>query len=164
MRRRPDWSSDTSAMVATSVGITAQVLSSKGVLDALASKVILAAAVIDDVLGLLVLAVVSSMSRGQVQIFDLALTAVLALGFTAVVAHWGTRAVASVAPKIENLRVGEAQFVARDAMAGERGGDGGWQPVPRRLHVDRAALRGRRRPERSLRARRHRKAEERPAR
>src|SRR4051795_11421765 len=52
------------AMVATSVGITAQVLSAKNLLHAKASKIILAAAVIDDILGLLVLAVVSGMSRG----------------------------------------------------------------------------------------------------
>jgi Kef-type K+ transport system membrane component KefB len=44
------------AMVATSVGITAQALAAKGLLDVAASKVILAAAVIDDVLGLIVLA------------------------------------------------------------------------------------------------------------
>src|SRR5216684_3985435 len=45
------------AMVATSVGITAQVLAAKGLLHLPSSKIILAAAVIDDVLGLLVLAV-----------------------------------------------------------------------------------------------------------
>src|SRR6187549_2842328 len=50
------------AMVATSVGITAQVLAEKGVLQQRASQIILAAAVIDDVLGLLVLAAVSSMA------------------------------------------------------------------------------------------------------
>ena len=47
------------AMVATSVGITAQVLSDKGLLKHRTAQVILAAAVIDDVLGLLVLAVVA---------------------------------------------------------------------------------------------------------
>src|SRR5215467_7256685 len=52
------------SLVATSVGITAQVLSAKGLLDQVSSKVILAAAVIDDVLGLLVLAVVSSLTHG----------------------------------------------------------------------------------------------------
>src|SRR5216684_4536365 len=52
-------------MVATSVGITAQVLSTKGLLHERASKIILAAAVIDDVQGLLVLAVVSSLVRGK---------------------------------------------------------------------------------------------------
>ncbi|MEQ1949721.1 MAG: cation:proton antiporter, partial [Bryobacteraceae bacterium] len=53
------------AMVATSVGITAQVLASKGLLAERASKIILAAAVIDDVLGLLILAVVSGMAQGS---------------------------------------------------------------------------------------------------
>src|SRR5258705_5690573 len=62
------------AMVATSVGITAQVLSAKGLLQAIASKIILAAAVIDDVLGLLVLAVVSGLTRGQLNVAELALT------------------------------------------------------------------------------------------
>ena len=38
-------------MVATSVGITAQVLSAKGLLHAVTSKIILAAVVIDDVPG-----------------------------------------------------------------------------------------------------------------
>src|SRR5436305_9092023 len=47
------------AMVATSVGITAEVLAARGVLDSRAARVILAAAVIDDVLGLIVLAGVS---------------------------------------------------------------------------------------------------------
>src|ERR1700674_1492980 len=39
------------ALVATSVGVTATVLSARGLLHEMASKVILAAAVIDDVLG-----------------------------------------------------------------------------------------------------------------
>ena len=59
------------AMVATSVGITAQVLASKGLLDQRASQVILAAAVIDDVLGLIVLAFVSSLGQGNVNIAGL---------------------------------------------------------------------------------------------
>ena len=99
------------AMVATSVGITAQVLSAKGLLQATATKIILAAAVIDDVLGLLVLAVVSGLSKGQLNIPALALTAVLACGFTVVIAAWGTKAMEKVVPKLsQSLRVGEAQF------------------------------------------------------
>src|ERR1051325_7593574 len=46
------------AMVATSVGITARVLSAMGLISSEASRIILAAAVIDDVIGLLVLAIV----------------------------------------------------------------------------------------------------------
>ena len=99
------------AMVATSVGITAQVLAAKGVIHHEASKIILAAAVIDDVLGLIVLAFVSSMSRGNVNYLELALTAVAASAFTLIVARWGTRAMESIVPRVQaRLRAGEAQF------------------------------------------------------
>jgi len=99
------------SMVATSVGITAQVLSAKGLLHAVSSKIILAAAVIDDVLGLLVLAVVSSLTHGSLNIPALALTALLAVGFTVIVAKWGTHAMGKVVPHVDQkLRVGEAQF------------------------------------------------------
>jgi Kef-type K+ transport system membrane component KefB len=99
------------SMVATSVGITAQVLSAKGLLHAVSSKVILAAAVIDDVLGLLVLAVVSSLTHGKVNLLELTLTATLAVGFTVIAAKWGTHAMSRLIPHVEQkLRVGEAQF------------------------------------------------------
>src|SRR5689334_6633411 len=84
------------AMVATSIGITAQVLSSKGLLDYSASKVILAAAVIDDVFGLIVLAVVSSLGRGRLNLTELILTAAAAMAFTIVVAKWGTKTIGRV--------------------------------------------------------------------
>jgi Kef-type K+ transport system membrane component KefB len=99
------------AMVATSVGITAQVLAARGVLHHEASKIILAAAVIDDVLGLIVLAFVSSMARGNVNYLELALTALAASGFTWIVARWGTRAMGTMVPRVQaRLRTGEAQF------------------------------------------------------
>ena len=100
------------AMVATSVGITARVLSTKGLLKARASQIILAAAVIDDVLGLLVLALVSSVARGRFNVAELALTALLAAGFTVIVAVWGTRTMGRLIPHLgDKLRGGEAQFV-----------------------------------------------------
>jgi Kef-type K+ transport system membrane component KefB len=99
------------ALVATSVGITAQVLASRNLLSHKASKVILAAAVIDDVLGLIILAVVSSVSRGEVKILELLSAAALAIGFIVVVAFWGTKAVTTVVPKVEQqLGAGEVQF------------------------------------------------------
>jgi Kef-type K+ transport system membrane component KefB len=52
------------ALVATSVGITARVLEEQGLLQQRESLIILAAAVVDDVLGLLVLAVVTSVGTG----------------------------------------------------------------------------------------------------
>lgn len=99
------------AMVATSVGVTAQVLAAKGLMQARASRIILAAAVVDDVLGLLVLAVVSSLARGEVRVADLAVTAAVAIGFTVLVAAWGTRAAGRLVPRVrEKLRVAEAEF------------------------------------------------------
>src|SRR5687768_16622784 len=79
------------AMVATSVGITAHMLASRGLLHLAASRIILSAAVIDDILGLIVLAIVSSMARGTVNFLEIGTTAVLAIGFTLIVAKWGTR-------------------------------------------------------------------------
>ncbi|MGQ9633360.1 MAG: cation:proton antiporter [Bryobacteraceae bacterium] len=99
------------AMVATSVGITAQVLASKGLLQQRASQIILAAAVIDDVLGLLVLALVSGLARDRVNLLELATTAALAVGFTILVAKWGTHAMGRVVERFHGkLQVQEAQF------------------------------------------------------
>jgi Kef-type K+ transport system membrane component KefB len=99
------------AMVATSVGITASVLSARGVLHEVASQVILAAAVIDDVLGLIVLAVVSSVARGRVNLWEIALVASLATAFTVVMAIWGTTAVKRVLPIFgSRARADEAEF------------------------------------------------------
>jgi len=99
------------ALVATSVGITAQVLSAKGKLHEKASQIILAAAVIDDVLGLIVLAVVSSMAKGKFQAADVILTAALPILFMIVLAKWGSSALKHVLPAMESkLQASEGQF------------------------------------------------------
>jgi len=99
------------AMVATSVGITASVLSAKGLLHETSAKIILAAAVIDDVLGLLVLAVVSSLTHGHFDPVKLTMTAVAATAFTVIVAKWGTQAMGKIAPHAEaKLSLVEARF------------------------------------------------------
>ena len=99
------------AMVATSVGITAQVLASQGLLQERASQIILAAAVIDDVLGLIVLAVVSSLARERIRVVELAATALIAIGFTLVIAKWGTATVTRVTPHlVARLKAGEVRF------------------------------------------------------
>lgn len=100
------------SMVATSVGITAKVLSDLGLLTARASKLILAAAIIDDVLGLLVLAGVSSLAKGNVNYVELITTTVLATAFTVVVAQYGMRAFEKIVPKVDaRMKNSKAQFV-----------------------------------------------------
>jgi Kef-type K+ transport system membrane component KefB len=100
------------AMVATSVGITAHVLSGMGVLNTLTSRIILGAAVIDDILGLMILAVVSSLALGSINYLSIVTTALLAVGFTAFVVLIGAPVVKRVAPKIENKRGSRALFVS----------------------------------------------------
>ncbi|HWN12138.1 MAG TPA: cation:proton antiporter [Pyrinomonadaceae bacterium] len=99
------------AMVATSVGITARVLSGMGLLDAPTARIILGAAVIDDILGLLVLAIVSSMAAGTVNYLEILTTAGLAIGFTAFVALVGAPVVTRVAPSVERMRSGQGIFI-----------------------------------------------------
>lgn len=99
------------AMVATSVGVTASVLSARGLLHEVASRIILAAAVIDDVLGLIVLAVVSSIARGHFNLWEVVLTTVLASAFTVVMAIWGTSAVNRFLPHFNSrIKADEAKF------------------------------------------------------
>jgi Kef-type K+ transport system membrane component KefB len=99
------------ALVATSVGVTAQILSEKGLLSERASRVILAAAVIDDVFGFMVLSAVSAIARERVRIAELALSGLLAVAFTAIVARWGASAATHILPRVQNrLRSGEVQF------------------------------------------------------
>jgi Kef-type K+ transport system membrane component KefB len=99
------------ALVATSVGITARVLSSMGLLDAPTARIILGAAVIDDILGLLVLAVVSNMAAGAVNYVEILTTAALAIGFTVFVAFVATPVVTRVAPRVDQLRSGHGMFI-----------------------------------------------------
>jgi Kef-type K+ transport system membrane component KefB len=99
------------AMVATSVGITARVLGALGLLEAQTSRIILGAAVIDDILGLLILAIVSSVAAGQVDYLEIGITAALAVGFSVVVIIFGAPVITRLAPRIENLRLAESFFL-----------------------------------------------------
>jgi Kef-type K+ transport system membrane component KefB len=99
------------ALVATSVGITARVLSNLGLLDAPTAKIILGAAVIDDILGLLILSVVSSLSKGSVDYFELIKTAGLSTIFTIVAATIGATIITKLAPKIEKLKIGDPLYI-----------------------------------------------------
>jgi Kef-type K+ transport system membrane component KefB len=81
---------------ATSVGITARVLKDLGMTQTREGQVILGAAILDDVLGLMVLALVTGMvtmvatGRGELSIFAIAaifLRAILFLGITVALAH-----------------------------------------------------------------------------
>jgi Kef-type K+ transport system membrane component KefB len=100
------------AMVATSVGITARVLADLGVLQDTESRIILGAAVVDDVLGLLVLAIVSGVAQGDASPFGIAALAIGAVGFVVIVAAFGTRIIAALAPRIDRAQIERGELAA----------------------------------------------------
>jgi Kef-type K+ transport system membrane component KefB len=78
-------------MTATSVGITARVIKDMNLMHSVESKVIIGAAVIDDILGLVVLAVVSGIANGgALDIVDTVIVAALAVLFVVAVVFVGS--------------------------------------------------------------------------
>jgi Kef-type K+ transport system membrane component KefB len=90
-----DWSRSmfvAAAFVATSAGITARVLQELGALQRIESKVILGAAVIDDILAMLLLGVVVSMQGGDgIDAVHLLVVLAGAVGFIAIIGIGGAR-------------------------------------------------------------------------
>ncbi len=81
------------ALVATSVGITARVLGDLGMIHTLEAKIILGAAVIDDILGMIVLTLVSGVAVGNLSVLNVAIVIAEAVCFVAIVTIIGTRVV-----------------------------------------------------------------------
>ncbi|HET8944444.1 MAG TPA: cation:proton antiporter [Dehalococcoidia bacterium] len=99
------------AMVATSVGITARVMSDIGVIRTQEARIILGAAVVDDILGLLLLAVVSSWGADDIDVAELGLTALGAVAFVIFAALVGTRVTRRYSVHLERLHVQNAPFI-----------------------------------------------------
>lgn len=91
-------------LVATSVGITAKVLQELGVLDRRFAQIILGAAVIDDILGLTILAVVSGLSQGaELSVMGVLTTLGISIGFVVVVLAVGIPLLRKFQPRLKNL-------------------------------------------------------------
>ena len=104
------------AMVATSVGITARVLADFGALQSKEASIILAAAVVDDVLGMILLAGVVGIENGQGSWGQVALVAVEAIAFTGFVVLVGTRVIRRYDTHLDDLRQRNGPFVAAMAV------------------------------------------------
>jgi Na+:H+ antiporter len=99
------------AMVATSVGITARILKDAGVLSSHAARVILAAAVLDDILGMIVLAIVTSLSTGKIEYVQLGIIAAEAIGFSLFMIFFGSRLVGRLRDPIASLSSSNSPFI-----------------------------------------------------
>jgi len=78
------------SLTATSVAVSSSVLGSLGALRSIAGRTILAAAVTDDVLGLLVVGVVAGLVAGEVDLPHIGLVLLLAVAFIVIVVVTGT--------------------------------------------------------------------------
>lgn len=100
------------AMVATSVGITARVLEDLGVMQTRPAKIILGAAVFDDILGMVLLAVVVGVvSSGAVAWIQLALLLVEAVGFAVIMIFFAPRVIQRMRPGLERMETHNAPLV-----------------------------------------------------
>jgi len=89
------------ALVATSVGITARVLQDLGMINSTEAKIILAAAVVDDILAMIVLTIVSGSAAGELDTIHVAVVIAEAVCFVAIVTLLGTRMVRYASGKRE---------------------------------------------------------------
>ena len=100
-------------LTATSVGITARVLSDLGHIHDPESQVILGAAVADDVIGLIILTVVSSLGAGrELSLWVISKVTLIAFGFVIVAIVLGGYLAPYLIRAIAKLRVGKALFFA----------------------------------------------------
>ncbi|MDP2660870.1 MAG: cation:proton antiporter, partial [Dehalococcoidia bacterium] len=100
------------AMVATSVGITARVLRDLGALGSQEARIILGAAVIDDILGIMVLTVAQGVGGPEgLSLWGLAALVAQVVAFTLFLMLVGTRLVRRYSAHFEYLRMPNSTFV-----------------------------------------------------
>ncbi|HET8773063.1 MAG TPA: cation:proton antiporter [Thermoanaerobaculia bacterium] len=101
------------ALTATSVGITARVLSDLGHLKSDESQVILGAAVVDDILGLVLLTVISAVAAGETMtVPGVARIVAIAFGFVVLAVIAGSLLAPRLIALVARVRVGKALFFA----------------------------------------------------
>lgn len=93
-------------LTATSVGITARVLTDLRVMHSVESKLIVGAAVIDDVLGLVILGIVASLAAGTtVTVLTVSRSLVVAVGFLVVAVAVGMLIAPKIFAVVDRMRV-----------------------------------------------------------
>src|SRR5437016_1647360 len=99
------------AMVATIVGITARVLGDLRVLATRTAKIIMGAAVFDDILGMVLLAVVAGLASGSLEWLHLGILIGEAVTFALFMIFIGPRLVRRIEPQMERLSTQNASLI-----------------------------------------------------
>ncbi len=99
------------AILATSVGISVKVLQDMGLIKHRVACIVLGAAVLDDILALIVLAVVKGLARGKFQLLEFTLLVAESIAFVGFLTMWGPRLAKRTRRWVERLNIPEAPFV-----------------------------------------------------
>jgi Kef-type K+ transport system membrane component KefB len=99
------------AILATSVGISVKVLQDMGLIKHKVAYIVLGAAVLDDILALIVLAVVKGLARQEFHVLELSLLVVESLAFVGFLTWWGPRVAKRTRKWVERLNIPEGPFV-----------------------------------------------------
>jgi len=99
------------AILATSVGITVKVLQDMGLIRHKVAYIVLGAAVLDDILALIVLAVVKGLAKGEFHFLEFSLLVVESLAFVGFLTLWGPRLARRTRSWVERLNIPEGPFV-----------------------------------------------------
>jgi Kef-type K+ transport system membrane component KefB len=101
------------SLTATSVGITARVLSDLGHLRDAESQVILGAAVVDDIIGLVLLTIVGTLAEGErLSVFSIGRTVIVAFGFVVLAIVIGSWLAPWLIKVLERLRIARGLLFA----------------------------------------------------
>jgi Kef-type K+ transport system membrane component KefB len=104
------------AMVATSVGITARVFADLHLLSTETAKIILGAAVFDDILGMIMLAIVGGIASGGVNWLHMGVLIGEAAGFALFMIFVAPRIVRQIEPGVEQLSMQNASLIVALAI------------------------------------------------
>lgn len=99
------------AILATSVGISIKVLQDLGLIKHKVAYIILGAAVLDDILALIVLALVKGLAKGEFQVVEFILLVMESLVFVGFLTLWGPRLTRRTRRWVEKLNIPEGPFV-----------------------------------------------------
>jgi Kef-type K+ transport system membrane component KefB len=99
------------AILATSVGISVKVLQDLGLIKHKVAYIVLGAAVLDDILALIVLAVVRGLASGKFQAVEFSLLVVESIAFVGFLTMWGPKLARRTKKWVERLNIPEGPFV-----------------------------------------------------
>ena len=99
------------AILATSVGISAKVLKDLGLIKHKVAYIVLGAAVLDDIFALIILALVKGLARGKFQAAEFVLLIMESLVFIGFLTLWGPKLARRTRKWIERINIPEGPFV-----------------------------------------------------